>query len=360
MVSLTGFSDPKAQALLTIAASLLQSSGPHPYGQQPSVGQGIGQAGIAGLNAYNQAHAFGLRNRLSELQLANLERQEASRSKLAALLEPQDVGTGQGPYGRGPVSEPAHALGSPEVVAELMNYSPNLAVSTLARANRPFNTHSFRADGNWVTVDQYGRQLATSPIEGGLTDSQKAHNSEIQAARDALKDLTPEEISSRQQKAFENGLTNPNYDPGIGNAVRLARDRMTGEDPQFEEWYQKLSNIAPSEATAEDPVPELEPGDRRGFMGRTFGLGEPNYGRIPLRKPPAPARARQQPSQAQQAPAFDPQGALSRVRRNNPGATRSNPVMLPDAVDKLVTGRWYSTARGPAMWDGSRFVMTPQ
>lgn len=69
---------------------------------------------------------------------------------------------------------------------------------------------------------------------GGLTLVQRAHNYEIDAARKAVADLSPKEITRRTAKATNTGRTNEDYDPGLARQAGLANRRKIGEDSFFD------------------------------------------------------------------------------------------------------------------------------
>ncbi len=67
-----------------------------------------------------------------------------------------------------------------------------------------------------------------------LTAAQQRSNQEIDAARETIRGLTPEEIRRRTSKATNTGRENPDYDPGLARAAGLANRRKVGEDDQFD------------------------------------------------------------------------------------------------------------------------------
>ncbi len=70
---------------------------------------------------------------------------------------------------------------------------------------------------------------------GGLTPEQQRQNEEILAAREAVAGLTPEEIKSRTDNATLTGRPNPNFDPDMARNASLARRRLIGDDPTFDQ-----------------------------------------------------------------------------------------------------------------------------
>lgn len=68
---------------------------------------------------------------------------------------------------------------------------------------------------------------------GGLTLPQQRTNEEIDAARQHVADLGPDEIRRRTQQYSTTGRENPDYDPMLASRVRQANHRKYGEDTGF-------------------------------------------------------------------------------------------------------------------------------
>lgn len=71
----TSFSDPRTQAMISIASSLLQSGGPSLT--PTSFGQALGRAGQVGLQSYNMGRQQALQNAVMKRQMARQDRQDA-------------------------------------------------------------------------------------------------------------------------------------------------------------------------------------------------------------------------------------------------------------------------------------------
>ncbi|MDD2701575.1 MAG: hypothetical protein PHH36_10085 [Sideroxydans sp.] len=69
---------------------------------------------------------------------------------------------------------------------------------------------------------------------GGLTIPQQRTNIEIDAAREYVKGMSPEEIQRRTQQYSATGRENTDYDPLLASKVRLSQRRKYGEDTDFE------------------------------------------------------------------------------------------------------------------------------
>lgn len=86
---LGGLDDPRAQGLLSAAASLLQSSGWSPT--PVTFGQALGGAAGTGLNAYNQSNQANLNKRYVEAQIGKLSQPELTelmKNAAAAGIQP--------------------------------------------------------------------------------------------------------------------------------------------------------------------------------------------------------------------------------------------------------------------------------
>lgn len=75
---------------------------------------------------------------------------------------------------------------------------------------------------------------------GRLTLAQQRGNAEIDAARDAVAALTPEEIRRKTAKTTNTGRENPDFDPTLERAVALAGRRKVGADEHFDQRQQAL------------------------------------------------------------------------------------------------------------------------
>jgi hypothetical protein len=69
---------------------------------------------------------------------------------------------------------------------------------------------------------------------GGLTAAQQRGNAEIDAARETVSGLSPQDIQRRTAKTTNTGRENPDFDPGLERAARLAGRRKIGDDEVFD------------------------------------------------------------------------------------------------------------------------------
>lgn len=83
---------------------------------------------------------------------------------------------------------------------------------------------------------------------GALTLSQQRGNAEIDAARDTVSGLTPEEIRRRTAKTTDTGRENPDYDPTVARSATLAGRRKIGADSQFDGRGTQALQPAPQSA----------------------------------------------------------------------------------------------------------------
>lgn len=88
----------------------------------------------------------------------------------------------------------------------------------------------------------------------GLTLSQERGNAEIDAARDLIGGLTPEEIRRRTAKTTDTGRENPDYDPMLARASTLATRRKIGSDSSFDNRPPQPAEAAVSVRFKSDPA----------------------------------------------------------------------------------------------------------
>lgn len=74
----------------------------------------------------------------------------------------------------------------------------------------------------------------TGSNAGKLTLSQQRGNAEIDAARQSVDGLTPEEVRRRTAKTTDTGRDNPDFDPALAKASTLAARRKIGSDASFD------------------------------------------------------------------------------------------------------------------------------
>jgi hypothetical protein len=82
---------------------------------------------------------------------------------------------------------------------------------------------------------------------GGPTLAQQRGNFEIDAARDRVTGLTPEDIKNRTAPYSATGRENPDFDPTLAKSVALSNRRKVGTDPQFDAARQAAAQAATQE-----------------------------------------------------------------------------------------------------------------
>lgn len=92
-----------------------------------------------------------------------------------------------------------------------------------------------------------GRSVAGGRAPG-LTLPQQRGNAEIDAARETVAGLTPEDIRYRTAKTLDYGKANSDYDPTLARSVSLAGRRKIGTDQTFDNRSKSL--VTPTDAPA--------------------------------------------------------------------------------------------------------------
>lgn len=98
------------------------------------------------------------------------------------------------------------------------------------------------------------RRLAAQRESGGLSLSQQRQNEEIDAARESIAGLSPQEITQRTAKTTNTGRENPLFDATLERAVRLAGRRKIGSDDLFD---RRQNAQGTSEALAGKPLADM-------------------------------------------------------------------------------------------------------
>lgn len=119
-------------------------------------------------------------------------------------------------------------------------------------------------------LDAQSRQLERRlSVQGGLTTAQQRSNFEIEAAREAVADLSPQDIMRRTAKTSNTGRENPDYDPGLARQAALANRRMLGAD----DWFDQRQGRKPgADVFAGKPLADMTDGQLQQFA-RSAGQG---------------------------------------------------------------------------------------
>lgn len=98
------------------------------------------------------------------------------------------------------------------------------------------------------------KPAATGRQGGGLSLTQQRSNAEIDAARETVGGMTPEEIRRRTAKTTDTGRENMDYDPTLARASTLAGRRKIGTDAFFDNRNQGAPAPAPVQGADQDII----------------------------------------------------------------------------------------------------------
>lgn len=96
---------------------------------------------------------------------------------------------------------------------------------------------------NVADLDIKRQRFELDKERGGLTLTQERSNAEIDAAREAVGGLSPQEIQRRTAKATNTGRDNPDYDPAFARQAMLAGRRKVGADDWFDDSRQNQQPV---------------------------------------------------------------------------------------------------------------------
>lgn len=105
-------------------------------------------------------------------------------------------------------------------------------LETLRQQGR--ETAEDRRDARLVQTLESRERAAANRSRGGLTAAQERSNAEIDAARERITGMSPEEIRKRTAKQTDTGRENEFYDPSLARAASLASRRKIGQDDVFD------------------------------------------------------------------------------------------------------------------------------
>lgn len=140
--------------------------------------------------------------------------QNAKRSGEAALLDRNQTMEDQRQAGRMAAEDRRDARSQAQ-----MDAADRRAQAQIDAADRRL-TRTLDARGN--------------PNAKPLTAAQQRSNHEIEAARDYISGMDPDEIRRRTAKTTHTGRENPDYDPALARQAGLAARRKIGEDDHFD------------------------------------------------------------------------------------------------------------------------------
>jgi hypothetical protein len=111
------------------------------------------------------------------------------------------------------------------------------------------------------------RRISTQGGRSGLTAAQQRSNAEIDAAREAIAGLSPQDINHRTAKTSNTGRINEDYDPGLARQAALAGRRKIGDDEMFDTPKPKGADVF-----AGKPLADMTDGQLQQFA-RSAGQG---------------------------------------------------------------------------------------
>jgi hypothetical protein len=130
----------------------------------------------------------------------------------------------------------------PEKLAEFMAAQEGKRTAEAASLDKSLQLEGLRQDGQEAREDRRDARLvkqidaaSARHAQGrGLTAAQERSNAEIDAARDAVSGMSPQDIARRTAKATNTGRENPDFDPGLARQAALAGRRKVGDDELFD------------------------------------------------------------------------------------------------------------------------------
>jgi hypothetical protein len=168
---------------------------------------------------------------------------------------------------------------APTKLVEFMAQQHGKREAEGATLNRQLELERLRQEGADVRDDRREERLQqrldaqSSSLErrlsagGGLTVAQQRGNAEIDAAREAIAGLSPQDIMRRTARATNTGRENPDFDPGLARQAALANRRMLGSD----DWFDQRQGRKPgADSFAGKPVTEMTDAQLQQF-GRSAG-----------------------------------------------------------------------------------------
>lgn len=144
-------------------------------------------------------------------------------------------------------------IGSRDAIIKDPSLTTNVAKAFFATSGKaPYDNvgntgHSInQATGEQIVANPaiaklFQNRQATGGKAPSLSLSQQRSNAEIDAARETVAGLTPEEIRLRTAKTTDTGRENPNYDPTLARSATLAGRRKIGTDQTFDNRTQQAA-----------------------------------------------------------------------------------------------------------------------
>lgn len=125
-----------------------------------------------------------------------------------------------------------------------------------------------------TAADRMASQERIAETRTGPTLAQQRGNAEVEAARQRIAGMSPEEIRQKTTPALASGRDNPAYDPSLARAARLASRRLVGDDPEFDARQQPAQPQARLTFTRDDVHAAIGAGaDRAKVAERIKSMG---------------------------------------------------------------------------------------
>ena len=263
-----------------------------------------------------------------------------------------DVTKGMTPVQRGLLSSLPREQGLGLLADRAFDVPSAPTVREFKEGNRVVTKRWEPSTRSWV---QMGDAPRFKPGErGDLTLAQQSSNAEIDQARASLdrRGLDKAEIQRRTQKALNTGRSNPEYDDDLGRVVRMATQRKTGNDPDYQRYFRTyLGGLEFSEPAGMRPLPPgvsaEEPGLFQRGYGYLFGDGgatsqpnPPGAAGNPLIPQPGDGRGtRPTPSAYSPMSTRGPRGHRGPPPARRTGSVASIPRMTVQDIDDLINQR---------------------
>jgi hypothetical protein len=176
----------------------------------------------------DQAEAINLQNVLNKLPPDERAKYELGRDRNEAMTDASVARAGL--LSRGQDMRAERGAARDDV---LMRGQDLLAQRATDRNDVMIRGQDLRSDA----VDK--RIAAGSERRGMPTLAQERGNQEIDAARERIAGMTPDEIKRKTANYTATGRENPDFDPTLAKAVSLANRRKVGADAHFDERQQR-------------------------------------------------------------------------------------------------------------------------
>ncbi|MCK9382128.1 MAG: hypothetical protein M0P95_13840 [Sulfuritalea sp.] len=164
---------------------------------------------------------------------------------------------------------------APTKLVEFMANQEGKRATEAASLNKSLELERLRQEGRDTQDDRRDERLATRigadaerrAGKSPLTPAQQRSNAEIDAAREAVAGMSPQDIMRKTAKATNTGRENPDYDPSLARQAGLANRRKIGDDELFDTRQNRQQS---GDTFAGKPVTEMTEAQLQQF-GRSAG-----------------------------------------------------------------------------------------